>query len=100
MTDESLEQPSPLKTVDSATSGGTSESALSDLLCERATKLTRGCVIFMNAESGVPGYGNVQCVQEVNEQLGVISLFGHNQHCKIRNIKKVIEYPLVEIIDT
>jgi hypothetical protein len=56
-------------------------------------KLTRGCVVFMKAWSGLTGYGNEQCVSSVCEELGTVSLFGHNQHYKIYDIDRIAEYP-------
>ncbi len=56
-------------------------------------KLTRGCVVFMKASSGFFGYGNEQCVSSVCEELGTVSLFGHNQHYKIYDIDRITEYP-------
>lgn len=47
----------------------------------------------MKASSGMTGYGNGQCVSEVCEQLGTVSLYGHNQHYKIYDIDRVVEYP-------
>jgi len=61
-----------------------------------AKTLMRGCVVMMSASSGMKGYGNAQCVQEVCEPLGTVSLFGHNEHYKISDVSKVVEYPLVK----
>ena len=58
--------------------------------------ITRGCVVMMKASSGLRGYGNEQCVSSVCEPLGTISLFGHNQHYKIYDVAKIIEYPNAE----
>ena len=63
--------------------------------CVRATKLVRGCIVMMSKNSGLVGYGNGQCVLEVNEPLGVVSLFGHNQHYKISDVERILEYPFV-----
>lgn len=63
---------------------------------KRATELVRGCVVMMSHDSGCPGYGNPQCVQDVCGPLGTISLFGHNQHYNDYHVSKVIEYPLIE----
>jgi hypothetical protein len=62
----------------------------------RATKLVKGCVVQMKAESGLPGYGNPQCVSSVCEPLGTIVLYGHNQHYRSYDVEKVLEYPLIE----
>jgi len=64
--------------------------------CERATKLVPGCIVFMKAASGMRGYGNPQCVSNVCEPLGEISLFGHNQCYKDYHVLRVIKYPLIE----
>ncbi len=64
--------------------------------CVRATELTRGCVVMMKGSSGMTGYGNAQCVSNVCEPLGEISLFGHNTCYKDYDVAKVLEYPLVE----
>ncbi len=56
-------------------------------------KLTKGYVVFMKASSGLTGYGNAQCVSGVCEPLGTVSLYGHNQHYKIYDIDRVVEYP-------
>ncbi|KKM17688.1 hypothetical protein LCGC14_1673280 [marine sediment metagenome] len=60
----------------------------------QAKTLTRGCIVFMKASSGLVGYGNAQCVSSVCEPLGGIGLFGHNQQYKIRDIEKIVEYPI------
>ena len=65
--------------------------------CIRATTLTRGCVVKLKASSGLIGHGNVQCVSNVCEPLGTISLYGHNEHYKITDVREVIEYPLIEV---
>lgn len=57
-------------------------------------KLAKGCVVFMKASSGLTGYGNGQCVSEVCEELGTVSLYGHNQHYKTYDIDRIAEYPL------
>jgi hypothetical protein len=57
-------------------------------------KLSKGCVVYMNSKSGCIGYGNPQCVKDVCEPLGEISLYGHNQHYKIYDIERIVEYPL------
>ena len=62
-------------------------------------KLTRGCVVFMKASSGLTGYGNGQCVSSICEQLGTISLFGHNQNYSISDIDRIAEYSLQEETD-
>lgn len=64
--------------------------------CERATTLTKGCVVFMKSDSGLVGYGNPQCISSVCEKLGEISLYGHNQNYKYHDVYKVIAYPLEE----
>lgn len=56
-------------------------------------ELTIGCVVFMKASSGLTGYGNAQCVSDVCEPLGTVSLYGHNKHYKIYDIDRVVEYP-------
>jgi hypothetical protein len=60
---------------------------------EKTQKLTKGCVVLMKASSGLQGYGNAQCVSNVCEPLGEISLYGHNQCYKTYDIQKIIEYP-------
>ena len=60
----------------------------------QAKTLTRGCIVFMKASSGLVGYGNGQCVSSVCEPLGGIGLFGHNQQYKIHDIEKIAEYPI------
>ena len=58
-------------------------------------KLTRGCVVFMKASSGLVGYGNAQCISDVHgPELGTISLYGHNKHYKTYDIDKIVEYPI------
>ena len=57
-------------------------------------ELRRGCVVFMKASSGLTGYGNGQCVSDVCEELGTVSLFAHNQHYYIHDIDRIIEYPI------
>ncbi len=59
-----------------------------------SAKLTKGCVVFMKASSGLTGYGNGQCVSEVCEPLGTVSLYGHNEHYKIYDIDRIVEYPI------
>ena len=49
---------------------------------KRATELCKGCVVMMNSRSGMAGYGNAQCVAEVDLHLGEVSLWGHNQWYK------------------
>jgi len=56
-------------------------------------KITKGCVVYMSSKSGCVGYGNPQCVSSVCEPLGEISLYGHNQHYKIYDVREIIEYP-------
>jgi len=60
---------------------------------QEGQELTKGCVVMMKASSGMKGYGNRQCISEVCEPLGTISLYGHNQHYKTYDIDKVLEYP-------
>ncbi len=60
----------------------------------KINELTRGCVVFMKASSGLIGYGNGQCVSDVCEPLGTISLFGHNQNYSISDIERIAEYSL------
>lgn len=69
---------------------------MSFIKCERATTLTKGCVVFMKSDSGLVGYGNPQCISNVCLPLGEISLYGHNQHYKDYHVSEVIEYPLEE----
>lgn len=58
-------------------------------------KLSKGCVVFMKRSSGMTGWGNAQCVQEVHhESLGTISLYAHNQHYKIYDIDRIVECPV------
>lgn len=55
-------------------------------------QLTRGCIVFMKSSSGLKGYGNEQCISSViNDE--TISLFGHNEHYHIYDIREVIYYP-------
>jgi hypothetical protein len=65
--------------------------------CVRATKLVQGCVVMMSRESGMQGYGNPQCVKDVCEPLGEISLYGHNQHYKAWQIERILEYPIIQL---
>ncbi len=53
-------------------------------------KLKKGDVVMMKRESGMLGYGNAQCVQEVCAELGTISLYGHNQRYKDYHVAKVL----------
>jgi hypothetical protein len=57
-------------------------------------KLTKGCIVMMKSSSRMEGYGNPQCISSVCEPLDTISLYGHNQHYKIWDIEKVLEYPV------
>ena len=41
----------------------------------RADKLTKGCVVYMKASSGMLGYGNAQCVSSVCDPLDSIRLY-------------------------
>ena len=52
--------------------------------------IKQGTEVFMSAESGVVGYGNVQCVKSVCEPLGEISLYGQNICPKIHHISKTL----------
>ncbi len=57
------------------------------------SKYTKGDVVFMKASSGMMGYGNAQCISEVHcEQLGTISLYGHNQHYKTYDIARIVDH--------
>ena len=60
---------------------------------QKGRELTKGCVVMMKSSSGMKGYGNGQCVSAVCEELGTISLYGHNQHYKTYDIDRVLEYP-------
>ncbi len=62
-------------------------------------KVTRGCVVFMKASSGLTDYGNGQCVSGVCEQLGTISLFDHNQNYSMSDIDRIAEYSLQAELD-
>lgn len=73
----------------------TNELKPSVVNCIRATQLMSGCVVRMKASSGMPGYGNIQCVSSVCEPLDTISLYGHNQHYKTWDVERVLEYPFV-----
>jgi hypothetical protein len=55
--------------------------------------IEKGCVVLMKRSSGLVGYGNPQCVSEVIEGLGEISLYGHNQLYKTYDVEKILEYP-------
>lgn len=55
-------------------------------------ELTRGCVVFMKASSGLKGYGNEQCISQVIGD-DSISLFGHNEHYHTYDIREVKYYP-------
>ena len=55
--------------------------------------IVKGCVVMMSAKSGLTGYGNPQCVSDICEPLGTVSLYGHNQHYKTRDVAKVLEWP-------
>lgn len=54
-------------------------------------RLNKGCVVLMKKESGLVGYGNPQCISNYCEELGTISLYGHNQHYKDYHVDRVIE---------
>ena len=71
--------------------------ARKDSKYRRATTLTKGCVVYMKESSGLTGYGNLQCVKNICEPLDEISLYGHNEHYKIWDIDKIVEYPIIEI---
>ena len=62
----------------------------------REKKLSKGCVVYMNAGSGCIGHGNVQCVSWVSHEIGELSLYGHNQNYKTHEVREVVEYPLME----
>ena len=62
---------------------------------QRADKLVKGCVVMMESSSGMKGYGDSQCVKSVCEPLSEISLYGHNQHYKIWDVKNILEYPIL-----
>lgn len=60
-----------------------------------ATKeIKKGCVVYMNADSGMKGYGNPQCVSWVSHEIGELSLYGHNEHYKTYDVREVVEYPV------
>ena len=54
-------------------------------------RLNKGCIVLMKKESGLVGYGNPQCISNYCEELGTISLYGHNQHYKDYHVDKIIE---------
>jgi len=56
-------------------------------------ELTKGCVVYMNPDSGMKGYGNTQCVSWVSHELGELSLYGHNEHYKTYDVRGIVEYP-------
>jgi len=62
---------------------------------ELKKKLVKGCTVYMSANSGCIGYGNIQCISNVCEPLGEISLYGHNQSYKIRDIKEIVSFPVI-----
>jgi hypothetical protein len=55
--------------------------------------LVKGCVVKMKSSSGMVGWGNVQCVSSVCEELGTLSLYGHNQHYKTYDVAEIVEHP-------
>ncbi len=56
----------------------------------KETELNEGDVVYMKASSGMPGYGNAQCISWVCEDLGELSFYGHNQHYKTYDVEKVV----------
>ena len=56
-----------------------------------AKDIKKGCVVYMNADSGMKGYGNPQCVSWVSHELGELSLYGHNEHYKTYDVREVVE---------
>jgi len=59
-------------------------------------KIVKGSVVLMKKESGLVGYGNYQCVSWVSDEIGELSLYGHNEHYKNYDVEKIIESPLPE----
>jgi len=53
-------------------------------------KLRKGDIVLMKKESGLIGCGNPQCISSYCEELGTISLYGHNQHYKDYHVDRVI----------
>ena len=76
------------------------EINLNNVVCVKANKLTKGCIVKMKASSGMQGYGNAQCVSSVCEPLGEISLFGHNQNYKSYDVAEILDYPFIEAVDS
>ena len=66
------------------------------VIVKLADKLVAGCTVMMKADSGMEGYGNIQCVKTVCEPLSEISLYGHNQNYKTWDIKNIVSYPYIE----
>jgi hypothetical protein len=58
-------------------------------------KLMRGSVVKMKPNT-CEGWGNEQCISWVSEELGELSLFGHNQHCKTYDVAEIISYPDIQ----
>lgn len=56
-------------------------------------EITKGSVVYMKKESGLEGYGNPQCVSWVSDEIGELSLYGHNEHYKTYDVREVIESP-------
>ena len=50
-------------------------------------------VVLMKKSSGLRGYGNYQCIEWISQELGEISLYGHNENYKTYDIDRVISYP-------
>lgn len=60
--------------------------------------LMKGCVVYMSSKSGCRGYGNPQCVRDVCEPLGELSLYGHNQAYKTYDVREIVSSPM-ELIE-
>ena len=57
-------------------------------------KLEKGVEVFVNSNFGIQGYGNVQCVRTYTQELGSISLYGHNENGKDYNVIKILGKPI------
>jgi len=56
--------------------------------------LGKGMAVFVNADFGIQGYGNVQCVETYTPETGEISLYGQNEDGRSYNIKTILGHPI------
>lgn len=52
---------------------------------------------MMKENSGLVGWGNPQCISWVSEEIGEISLYGHNEHYHTYDVARVVSYPIEEV---